>query len=169
MRNFGIFHLRRVPGCQEAILIGEKKQPFDIFSSFWWCCFTKSVGLRLPELLISVSDAEFWDLSFAMGPGGQFFEKNTYFFKKLSTFGEFLDVKNGEKSEMFGEIGQNSSKFGNFDTDRCARISGPQKCWFWPTFPVQKIWSKNSFFFFGYFWASRVLLLAPINPELTWN
>ena len=38
-----------------------------------------------------------------------------------------------------------------------------------PILGVQKNWSKFHFFFFGYFRASRVLLLAPINPALTWN
>ena len=36
-----------------------------------------------------------------------------------------------------------------------------------PILGVQKNWSKFHFFFFGYFRASRVLLLVPINPELT--
>ena len=42
-------------------------------SSFWHFFVTKSVGLRFYELSLSVSDAEFWDLSFAMGPGAWFF------------------------------------------------------------------------------------------------
>ena len=67
------------------------------FSSFWRFFVTKSVGLRLPELLISASDAEFWDLSFAMGPGAWFFQKIMIFFQKLSNFGTFWESKIGKK------------------------------------------------------------------------
>ena len=95
---------------------------------------------------------------------GLILSKNSDFFQKTFNFGDFLGVKNGEKSEMFDEMGQNSSKFGNFDTDRCARISGPQKCWFWPTFPNfggPKKLVKNSFFLF---WLFSGFTGPPIGP-----
>ena len=38
----------------------------------------------------------------------------------------------GAKSEMMDEMGRDGFKFGIFDMGRCALISGPQKCWFWP-------------------------------------
>ena len=38
----------------------------------------------------------------------------------------------GQKSEMMDEMGRDGFKFGIFDMGRCALISGPQKCWFWP-------------------------------------
>ena len=41
----------------------------------------------------------------------------------------------GQKSEMMDEMGRDGFKFGIFDMGRCALISGPQKCWFWPIFP----------------------------------
>ena len=100
-------------------------------------------------------------------PGPNSF-KNMSIFQKTFNLGDFLGVKNGERREMFDEMGQNSSKFGNFDTDRCALISGPQKCWFWPIFP-NFLRVKIDFSFFGPFRAPRVLLLAPINPDITWN
>ena len=59
------------------------------FSSFWRFFVTKSVGLRFYELSLSVSDAEFWDLSFAMGPGAQFFQKHIIFFQKTFNFCDF--------------------------------------------------------------------------------
>ena len=65
------------------------------FSSFWRFFVTKSVGLRFYELSLSGSDAEFWDLSFAMGPGAQFFQKHIIFFQNTFNFGELLGVKNG--------------------------------------------------------------------------
>ena len=67
------------------------------FSSFWRFFVTKSVGLRFYELSLSVSDAEFWDLSFAMGPGAQFFQTHIIFFKKLSILGTFWESKMGKK------------------------------------------------------------------------
>ena len=105
------------------------------FSSFWRFFVAKSVGLRFYELSLSVSDAEFWDLSFAMGPGAQFFQKIVIFFKNVQIFG-LVGSKKWGKSEMFDEMGQNSSKFGNFDTNRCAPGVGPQKSRFWQFFPI---------------------------------
>ena len=67
------------------------------FSSFWRFFVTKSVGLRFYELSLSVSDAEFWDLSFAMGPGAWFFQKILIVFKKLSIFEKFWTSKMGKK------------------------------------------------------------------------
>ena len=57
----------------------------------------------------------------------------------------------GQESEMMDEMGRDGFKFGIFDMGRCALISGPQKCWFWPTFPNfggQKNLAKNQFFLF---------------------
>ena len=50
------------------------------------------------------------------------------FFEKCPDFCNFL----GAKSEMMDEMGRDGFKFGIFDMGRCALISGPQKCWFWP-------------------------------------
>ena len=36
---------------------------------------------------------------------------------------------------MMDEMGRDGFKFGNFDTDRCASISGPRKSRFWQFFP----------------------------------
>ena len=94
-----------------------------------------------------------------MGPGAQFFQKHVIF-QKTVNFWDFLGVKNGEKSEMFDEMGQNSSKFGNFDTNRCAPGVGPQKCWFWPIFP-NFLGVKIHFSFFGSFLAPRIPRLGP--------
>ena len=67
------------------------------FSSFWRFFVTKSVALRSPELLSSDLDAEFWDLSFAMGPGAWFFQKIMIFFQKTFNFGTFWESKIGKK------------------------------------------------------------------------
>ena len=99
--------------------------------SFWRFFVTKSVGLRLPELLIGASDAEFCDLSFAMGPGAWFLCKYMIFLKNVRILASF----GGQKSEMMDEMGRDGFKFGIFDMGRCALISGAQKCWFWPIFP----------------------------------
>ena len=76
----------------------------------------------------------------------------------------------GEKVKCL--MGLDSSKFGNFDTDLCASISGPQKCWFWSIFP-KFLGPKIDFSFFWLFSGSTDSssrpLLAPINPGLTWN
>ena len=96
-------------------------------------------------------------------PGPESFKKYD-FFQKTFEFWDFLGVKNWEKSKMFDEMGQNSSKFGNFDTDRCAPISGPQKSWFWPTFPNfggPKKLVKISFFLF---WLFSGFTGPPISP-----
>ena len=61
--------------------------------SFWRFFVTKSVGLRLPELLISASDAEFWDLSFAMGPGAWFLCKYMTFLKNVRKGGPKVEKK----------------------------------------------------------------------------
>ena len=49
-------------------------------------------------------------------------------FEKCPDFRNFVV----QKSEMMDEIGRDGFKFGIFDMGRCALISGPQKCWFWP-------------------------------------
>ena len=53
------------------------------------------------------------------------------FFKHVRIFAIFL----GQKSEMMDEMGRDGFKFGNFDTDRCASISGPRKSRFRLIFP----------------------------------
>ena len=64
------------------------------------------------------------------------------------------------KSEMFDEIYQNSSKFGIFDTNRCAPGVGPQKCWFWQFF--SNFSGVNIHYsFFGSFLAPRIPRLGP--------
>ena len=50
------------------------------------------------------------------------------FLKNVRIFAIFW----GQKSEMMDEMGRDGFKFGIFDMGRCALISGPQKCWFWP-------------------------------------
>ena len=75
-----------------------------------------------------------------------------------------MGVKNWEKSEMFDEMGQNSSKFGNFDTNRCAPGVGPQKCWFCHFFPIFGGVKIHSSYFSGSTDSSSRPLLALINP-----
>ena len=100
---------------------------------------------------------EIFHLRWVPGPN---YLKKYLFFQKTFNFWEFLDVKNGEKSEMFDEMGQNSSKFGNFDTNRCAPGVGPQKCWFWQIFP-NFLGVKIDFSFLGSFLAPRIPRLGP--------
>ena len=141
-------------------------------SSFWRFFVTKSVALRFYELSLSGSDAEFWDLSFAMGPGAQFFEKLIIFFKKLSIVGTFWESKMGEKVKCLMKwvrIAPNLEILIRIDAPGSRDLKNAGFGQLSPILGGQKIWSKIYFFFFGYFWASRVLLLAPINPELTWN
>ena len=40
-----------------------------------------------------------------------------------------------KKAKMVDETGRHRSQIGNFDTGRCASISGPRKSRFWPTIP----------------------------------
>ena len=87
----------RLPGSHPDRIKEEKLFEKNKISSFWRFFVTKSVGLRLPELLIGASGAEFWDLSFAMGPGAWFFQKIVIFLKKLSIFGNFWESKMGKK------------------------------------------------------------------------
>ena len=51
------------------------------------------------------------------------------------SFGDHLGIVWVKKTKMVDATGRNRSKFGNFDTDRCASISGPRKSRFWPVFP----------------------------------
>ena len=64
------------------------------------------------------------------------------FFEKCPDFCNFL----GAKSEMMDEMGRDGFKFGIFDMGRCALISGPQKCWFWPNFHIS-LRGKSIFLF----------------------
>ena len=150
----------RLPGSHPDRKKEEKLFEKNKISSFWRFFVTKSVGLRLPELLIGASDAEFWDLSFAMGPGAWFLCKYMIFLKKCPDFGNFLGAKKWKKSEMMDEMGRDGFKFGIFDMGRCALISGPQKCWFWPIFP-NFLGVKIDFSFFGLFRALRIPSVGP--------
>ena len=94
------------------------------------------------------------------GSRGLILSKNTYFFQTTFNFWDFLDVKNEKKREMFNEMGRNSSKFGNFDTNRCAPGVGPQKCWFWPMFP-NFLRVKIDF---SFFWPFSGSTGPPISP-----
>ena len=58
-----------------------------------------------------------------------------HFFEKCPDLGNLWGPKTEKKSEMMDGMGRNRSKFGNFDTGRCASISGPRKSRFWPIFP----------------------------------
>ena len=87
----------RLPGSHPDGKKEEKLFGKVHFSSFWRFFVTKSVALRSPELLSSDLDAEFWDLSFAMGPGAWFFQKIMIFFQKTFEFWDFLGVTNWEK------------------------------------------------------------------------
>ena len=100
---------------------------------------------------------EIFHLQWVPGPNSF---KNISFFQKTFNFGVFVGAKNGEKGEMFDEMGQNSSKFGNFDTNRCAPGVGPQKCWFWQIFP-NLLGVQNDFSFLGSFLAPRIPRLGP--------
>ena len=94
------------------------------------------------------------------GSRGLILSNNSDLFQKTFNFWDLLGVKNGEKSEMFDEMGQNSSKFGNFDTNRCAPGVGPQKCWFLQIFPNFLGVTIHSSFF-GSFLAPRIPRLGP--------
>ncbi len=52
------------------------------------------------------------------------------------SFGDHLGTLWIKKTKMVDETGRNRSKIGNFDTGRCASISGPRKSRFWPTIPI---------------------------------
>ena len=81
---------------------------------------------------------------------------NTYhFYQKTFNCWDLLGVKNRGKSEMFDEMGQNSSKFGTFDTNRRAPGVGPQKCWFWQILP-NFLGVKSILLFVGSFLAPRI-------------
>ena len=54
----------------------------------------------------------------------------------LGPFGDHLGIIWGSSGDRLGPTGRNRSKFGNFDTGRCASISGPRKSRFWPTIPI---------------------------------
>ena len=97
------------------------------------------------------------------GSQGLILSNNNDFFQKTFNLLDLLGVKNEEKSEMFDEMSQNSSKFGNFDTNRCAPGVGPQKCWFWPTFS-NLVGVKIHSSFLALFWLHGFLVSAPISP-----
>ena len=98
------------------------------------------------------------------GSQGLILSKNNDLFQKKFKCWDLLGVKNGEKSEMFDEMGQNSSKFGNFDTNRCAPGVGPQKCWFGQMFPNFLGVKIHSSFLLALFWLHGFLVSAPISP-----
>ena len=99
---------------------------------------------------------EIFHLQWVPGPNSF---KHISLFQNTFILWDFLGVKHGDKSEMF-ELGQNSSKFGNFDTNRCAPGVGPQKCWFWQFFAIC-LGVKTHSSFFGSFLAPRIPRLGP--------
>ena len=94
--NFALFYLERVPGCQEAILIGnnwKKLSEKHYFSSFWPFFVTKSVKFGRTEVSIPPIDAKFQDLSIQRVVKGWFLkfggEKSIFH----SVFGWFFKEK----------------------------------------------------------------------------